>query len=122
MFQKFPNWELPYSDTFKVFTLRYISIMQQGNDDQISISEIPRRVRTLLASLVKSFTENNNERRDERAAQYRRTFFLTQFNIIHKESILNIPLTDIRVPVYSWPLINLPSRKLRSNHYTKCTD
>ena len=60
MFQKFPNWELPYSDTFKVFTLRYISIMQQGNDDQISISEIPRRVRTLLASLVKSFTENNN--------------------------------------------------------------
>ena len=87
--------------------------MQQGNDDQISISEIPRRVRTLLASLVKSFTENNNERRDERAAQYRRTFFLTQFKIIHKESILNIPLTDIRVPVYSWPLVNLPSRKLR---------
>ena len=118
MFQKFPNWELPYSDTFKVFTLTsYISIMQQ-----MSISEIPRRVRTLLASLVKSFTENNNERRDERAAQYRRTFFLTQFKIIHKESILNIPLTDIRVPVYSWPLINLPSRKLRSNHYTKCTD
>lgn len=76
------------------------------------LSAVPGTVRSLLAPLVASFTNNNTERRDERASMYRRTYFLTQFKIVKKESLLYCPLTDIRVPAYSWPLLNLPSEKL----------
>lgn len=77
------------------------------------LSAVPRIARLRLGPLVASLAASDkNEGRDEHAAMHRRTFFLTQFNIIKKESLQFYPLTGMTIPVYGWPLIHLPSAKL----------
>lgn len=51
---------------------------------------------------------------DQKSAKFRAAFFLLQFNIVELEFVLEQPLTDIKVPVLSWPLLDLPSTKVES--------
>ena len=75
-----------------------------------------------LSSLVKTVRERisaifqiNHESKDGKSNEYRGMFYLSQFNVIKLESILEQPLTDLSVPIISWPLRDLPSENLESN-------
>ena len=75
-----------------------------------------------LSSLVKTVRERisaifqiNHESKDGKSNEYRGMFYLSQFNVIKLESILKRPLTDLSVPIISWPLRDVPSQKLESN-------
>lgn len=81
------------------------------------LSSIPRSIRFLLGPIVAALASNNEERKDRFAATQRRTFVLSQFNIVKKESLGTHPLSEIKIPLYSWPLINLPSSKLAGKNH-----
>ena len=75
------------------------------------LSAVPSAVRSHLSPLVAESA--NRGRNDEYSATLRRTFFISQFNIVKKESLQFPPLTGIRVPFYKWPLLQLPSEAVK---------
>jgi hypothetical protein len=77
-------------------------------------STLARTVRDRVSFSVQTQL-NNNKLNDPISLGHRDAFFLAQFNIISSESILKQPFTDLKVPVLSWPLIELPVNKLQGN-------
>lgn len=88
----------------------------------MTLSAIPAAVNSLLGPLVTEYVRKENKKeKDEYYEMLKRTFFISNFNIVKKESLQYPPLEGIRVPIYRWPLIQLPSEKLSgNNHLTYC--
>jgi hypothetical protein len=77
-------------------------------------STLPRTVLERVSFSVQTQLNNKNIN-DPISLAHRDTFFLAQLNIISSDSVLKQPFTDLKVPVLSWPLIELPVHKLQSN-------
>lgn len=87
---------------------------QDNNSHCMQPSNLARTVRDRVSFSVQTQL-NNKKINDPISLGHRDAFFLAQFNIISSESVLKQPLTDLRVPVLSWPLIDLPAHKLQRN-------
>jgi hypothetical protein len=76
-------------------------------------STLPRTVLERVSFSVQ-IQLNNKNINDPISLAHRDAFFLAQLNIISSDSVLKQPFTDLKVPVLSWPLIELPVHKLQS--------
>jgi hypothetical protein len=74
-------------------------------------STLARTVRDRVSFSVQTQL-NNKKINDPISLSHRDAFFLAQFNIISLESVLSQPFTDLKVPVLSWSLIELPASNL----------